>query len=230
MTGEDGSVRLHYNAECGHQDLPLTPLRILYATGQYEEALDEAIRLDKLPLEVPERLVINVHEVMVRRALDRVSYAEAAERLEMLAEHVAKLDDPNFIAGFNARRIRFAAHFGDHALAAELVSQPTFFAPPVDRTVHTEAHWRLALGGREQIKDPMAAIPYYQTVVHNLDGAGRPCLREMAARRLAFCVDHAGNKSRPTAVTVLRNIQLPVRLSPAAGELALAPLLQVPLW
>lgn len=223
-------MRLHYNAECGHQDLPLTPMRAFYVAGQYEETLDEAIRLDKLPLDPPDRLTVNVHEVMAKRALGLKSYEESAERLEELAALVMEQEDPDFIASFKARRIRFAAHAGKYALAEELVYKPNFFAPPVGRTAATEAHWRLAMGGRDQCKDPKEAIPHYLTVVHILDGARRPCLREMAARRLAFCVNAQGEQSMSTAASTLSNVGLPVSLNPADGQIALELLLKVPRW
>lgn len=223
-------MRLHYNAECGHQDLPLTPMRAFYVAGRYKETLNEAIRLDKLPLDPPDRLTVNVHEVMAKRALGLKSYEESADRLEELAPLVMEQENPDFIASFKARRIRFAAHAGDYALADTLVYKPNFFAQPVGRTTVTEAHWRLAMGGRDQYKNPKEAIPHYLMVVHILDGAHRPCLREMAARRLAVCVNAQGEPSRPTAADALFNIGLPVSLNPADGQLALEPLLKVPRW
>ena len=222
-------MRLHYNPACPHQHLPLTPLYMLHAAGRHQEVLNEAIRLDKLPLDERLRILVTMYKTMARRAMRKRPYPVAAARLADLALEVQALGNPVFIAQCTAQRIKFAAYYGDHELAAELVSKPRFFAPPVARTAITEAYWRLALGVREQYtKDPGKALPYYHTVVFNLASANRPCLREMAARRRAYCVSWL--KDKQTAVAGLRDLNIPASLNPGPREVSLDALLQLPLW
>lgn len=220
-------MRLHYNTSCTHQELVTTPMRALYTAGRCWEALKEINRLNELQLETFPRLVVNIHEVLVLLCLRRVPYPRAARRLGELAPRVQELGDITFTAEFCARRIKLAAQYGDHELAVWLTQR--FFAPPMERTVITESYWRLAQGASAYIlKGPAAAIPFYQTVVHHLADANRPCLHEMAARRLALCVRDLGDA--PTAVAVLRGVGLPASLRPEPGEIALADLVRVQLW
>jgi antitoxin component of MazEF toxin-antitoxin module len=218
-------VRLHYNPDCVHGDLPTTQLRIMYAAKQYAEALQEIARLNALPLEPSQRLVVNVHEVMARLVIRRVKYKRARARLAELAALVQKLNDENFVAELHARRIGVAARYSDHNLATHLTN---CFFDDITRTDITEAHWRMAQGASAQhVRGPAAAIPFYLTVLFNLDPTDRPCLHEMAVRRLAFCVNASGDKRG--AVAALREWGLPASIEPVKGEIALADLLTLPL-
>lgn len=216
-----GAVRLHYNLGCVHGVLPTTYLRILYAAGLYAEALEEITQLDGQPLASSQRLVMNVHEVLVKLAMRRASYGQAKVRLEELAALTQELGDENAIAKLRSRRIGIAARYRDHQLATELMYH---FFDDINRTPITEAHWRIAQGVSTQfVMGPAKAIHLYLMVVMDLVDANRPCLREMAARRLAFCLNALGDKR--TAVEVLRHIGLPASTEPADGKIPLDDLL-----
>jgi hypothetical protein len=214
-------VLLHYNPACTHRDSPVTPLRLLYVSDRYDEALHEISRLNALPLEAPQRLVVNVHEALIRLSMRTVTYGQAKSRLKELAGHIRRLGDEDFIAEFRSRRIGVASRYSDHEQATHLMY--TFF-DDILRTPVTEAHWRIAHGTNALwVKGPAAAIPFYLTAVMQLRVTDRPCLREMAARRLASCLRAMGDKDG--AVSALRNIGLPASIEPKPDEIALADLL-----
>jgi hypothetical protein len=215
---------LHYNQWCTHHDLPTTPLRLMCALELYDEALQELERLNALPLEPSQRLVVNVHEVVVKLQTRRVKYWQAKRRLVELAVHIHNLGDENFIAEFRSRRIQLAARRGDH----ELIRRLTFhFFEDIPRTTITEAHWRIAQGKRaEHMEGPAAAIPYYLTALMNLGDTNRPCLKESLARNIASCHHRLGQDG--SAIAILRDEGLPVSPEPQAGSIALADLLLMP--
>lgn len=218
-------MQLHYNKNCIHRGLPTTPLRLMYATRQYTAAKREIERLDALELSAPQRLVVEVHKVVVQLAQDgEPYYREARARLKELAADIAGLDDENFTAEFRARRLCVARRYNDHVLADFLTNN---FFRDIPRTAITEAYWRVAQGvGVQRLQGPEAAISYYETALMLLETAKRYCLQEMVARRLAFCVDALGDHDR--AVEVLTDIQLPASIEPQTGYIALADLLVIP--
>lgn len=217
-------MRLHYNASCAHDQWPTTHMRLLCANRDFNGALQEIMRLDALPLDTCQRLIVNVHEVVVKLSTRRVTYSQAKIRLRELATHIHGTGDETFIAEFRTRRVRLAAQYGDHPLAASLIGH---FFDDISRTAITESHWRLAHGARAQhMQGPAAAIPFYLTVLTHLKEVDRPCLKETVARYLAFCRNAELDKQG--AVDTLCDAGLPASLEPGEGKIALADLLVMP--
>jgi hypothetical protein len=77
-----------------------------------------------------------------------------------------------------------------------------------------------------RIRFPADAIPFYLTVVTQLEEQDLPCLREMAARWMALCLYQIGD--RDGAVTALCDAGLPAALEAGEGKISLADLLVLP--
>jgi hypothetical protein len=138
--------------------------------------------------------------------------------MALLERRVAKLHDDSFTADFRSLRVGLAHQLNDPQLAVALI---TSFFDNISRTPATEALWRIAQG-RIKVR-PEEAIPFFLTVVMNLEGQGLPCLREVAARRHAWCLHQMGDKDQ--AVAVLRNVGLSASVQPTDGEILLEELL-----
>lgn len=217
-------MRLHYNASCAHDQWPTTHMRLLCASRDFSGALQEVMRLNALPLDTFQRLIVNVHEVVIKLRTRQVTYLKATARLRELATPINGTGDETFIAEFRTRRVRLAAQHGDHALASILMGR---FFSDIPRTVITESHWRLAHGARAQhIEGPAKAIPFYLTALMHLKEVDRPCLKETAARYVAFCRN--AERDKQGAVDTLCEAGLPASLEPAEGKIALADLLVMP--
>lgn len=213
----------HYNPRCVHKLLPTAHLRICCATSNYDAALQEIARLNNQKLMVTERLIVNVYEVLVKLTLDQATYAQAQVRLVNLAQDKLGQTNEDFRAAFYAQWLNIAGLNGDHSRVDYLTNH---FFDSLSRTPVTESYWRLAQGANAQHRrGPASAILFYQTVLFLLK-AEHTCLRESAARRLAFCANEMGDTE--SALSTLLKIGLPVSLEPRTGELAFADLLVQP--
>lgn len=212
---------LHYNPDCRHNDLPTTPLRLLCNSGRHTEALSEITRLRTLELDPMQQLVLEAQELLVLLRCGRISYAQSRVRLDEIGEVACDVLDEENIADFRSMRIGIVAHEGDRALVDRLLHQ---FFEGITRTPVTEGMWRLTQGWIEI--HPDAAIPHYASVVSMLSSGENPCLREMAARGIAWNL--CATDKRSQAVAALRHIGLPASLTPKRGEVHLDDFLVLP--
>jgi hypothetical protein len=154
------------------------------------------------------------------------SYERVRRHLAEITLAVKPIGTRAEIAELRSHCIAVAARAADHDLAERLNGS---FFNDIGETLVTGAHWRMAQGACNFMKqNAAAAIPPYHMVNLQLTGVlGEPCLREIAARRLAFCLCRERDTS--SAVLILRRAGLPVTLAPARGKIQLKNLILSPM-